>query len=180
MHEDEGVAPVASPSPSPLDLPPQHGTRGDRSLAPRALAYLNIREGLSTLLISVALGVGIAFLPDAMWRGILWGVLAALAVISLAIELPWLNRKEVENTSYTVTPAYVYLTVGWLWRRSTVISTAQILNVEIVQGPLLRAFDAVSVRFTCISEVEALGPLERDAAEHVRATVLRAQGETSS
>ncbi len=84
---------------------------------------------------------------------------------------------EVANTSYTVTPDYVYIARGWLWRRSTVIATAQILNVEIVQGPLLRAFDAVSVRFTCISEVEGLGPLERDAAERIRATVLRAQTE---
>lgn len=180
MGEDEVVAPVASPSSSPLGLPPRHGEPGERSLAPRALAYLNLREGVGTAAVAVALSVGIAFLPDATWRTVLWGVLAALAVVSLAIEMPWLNRKEVENTSYTVTPDFVYITRGWLWRRSTVIATAQILNVEIVQGPLLRAFDAVSVRFTCISEIEGLGPLERDAAERVRATVLLAQGETQA
>lgn len=157
--------------------PPAHGTRGDSVLAPRALTYLNVREGATTILVTTALAVAIAFLPDPGWRTALWVVVGFLAVVSLLIELPWLNRKQVENTSYTVTPDYVYITRGWLWRRTTVIATAQILNVEVVQGPLLRAFDAVSVRFTCISEVEGLGPLEPLAAERIRATVLRAQAE---
>lgn len=171
------MATAASPAPSSVGLPPAHGTPGDRSLAPRALTYLNVRESLTTVVVAVVLCAAVAFLPDPVWRAILWAVVSALTVVSLAIELPWLNRREVANTSYTVTPDYVYIARGWLWRRSTVIATAQILNVEIVQGPLLRAFDAVSVRFTCISEVEGLGPLERDAAERIRATVLRAQTE---
>ncbi|MEV5041067.1 PH domain-containing protein [Microbacterium sp. LMI1x-1-1.1] len=157
--------------------PPAHGTRGDSVLAPRALTYLNVREGVTTVLVTTALAVAIAFLPDPGWRTALWVIVGILAVVSLLIELPWLNRKQVENTSYTATADYVYITRGWLWRRTTVIATAQILNVEVVQGPLLRAFDAVSVRFTCISEVEGLGPLEPRAAERIRTTVLQAQAE---
>lgn len=169
---------TANPTPLPFDPPPAHGTPGDSSLAPRALTYLNVREGLGTVVVTVALSVATSFIPDPMWRAALWILMAALAVVSLLVELPWLNRKQVEHTSFMVTPDFVYITRGWLWRRSMVISTAQILNVEVVQGPLLRAFDVVSVRFTCISEIEGLGPLERDAAELVRATVLRAQTES--
>lgn len=161
----------------PSGYPPAHGTRGDCVLAPRALTYLNVREGATTALVTTVLAVAVCFLPDPAWRTVLWVIVGVLAVVSLLIELPWLNRKHVENTSYTVTEDYVYITRGWLWRRTTVIATAQILNVEVVQGPLLRAFDAVSVRFTCISEVEGLGPLETDAAERIRATVLHAQSE---
>ncbi|WP_217576952.1 hypothetical protein, partial [Streptomyces sp. GbtcB7] len=48
--------------------PPAHGTRGDAVLAPRALTYLNVREGATTILVTTALAVAIAFLPDPGWR----------------------------------------------------------------------------------------------------------------
>ena len=60
------------------------------------------------------------------------------------------------------------------------IATPQVLNVEIVQGPLLRAFDVVSVRFTCITDIERLGPLRREAAEEARMTVLRSQTDAAA
>jgi len=172
------VSPSVRPTQLPLQgPPPTQNAPGNSSLAPRALNYLNVRTGFSTAAAVAVLGGGICFLPDVMWRGILGSVVAALAIISLCVELPWLNRKEVQSCSYTVTPDFVYISRGWLWRRSTTIPTAQILNVEIVQGPLLRMFDVVSVRFTCISEVEALRPLEWSAAELARTTVLLTRAE---
>lgn len=155
--------------------PPAHGAPGRDALAPNALAYLNLRDAVVTIAVGVGLAVGIAFVPDDTVRVALWVVLTVLMASSLLIELPWLNRMQVRHTSYTVTAEYVYVTRGWLWRRTVVIATPQVLNVEIVQGPLLRAFDVVSVRFTCITDIERLGPLRREAAEAARMTVLRSQ-----
>lgn len=155
--------------------PPAHGGPGRDVLAPRALAYLNLRDTIVTIAVATGVAVGIAFVPDDTVRIALWVALAVLTASSLLIELPWLNRMQVRHTSYTVTTEYVYITRGWLWRRTVVIATPQILNVEIVQGPMLRAFDVVSVRFTCIADIERLGPLRREAAEDARLTVLRSQ-----
>lgn len=165
--------------PARSETPPLHGSPGREPLAPRSLAYLNTRDGAITAFATAILAVATGFLPDPALRVILWAVLGVLAAVSLLVELPWLNRMQVRRTSYTVTPDFVYITRGWLWQRSIVIATPQVLNVEIVQGPLLRAFDVVSVRFTCLADIEGLGPLTREAAERVRTTVLRSQTDAS-
>ncbi len=92
MRKDRGDGHRREPAPSSVGLPPAHGTPGDRSLAPRALTYLNVRESLTTVVVAVVLCAAVAFLPDPVWRAILWAVVSALTVVSLAIELPWLNR----------------------------------------------------------------------------------------
>ncbi|MFT4052748.1 MAG: PH domain-containing protein [Microbacterium sp.] len=155
--------------------PPAAGSPGKQRLAPRALSYLNVQHALVVVVIGCAGAGAIAFVPDSSLRGILWALTGVLVTSSLSIELPWLNRVHVRTTSYSVTGAYVYIARGRLWRRSVVIATPQILNVEISQGPLLRAFGLVSVRLLSIVELEHLGPLERDAAERIRSTVLASQ-----
>lgn len=165
----------ADASLAPGGAPPEHGAPGEESLAPCALTYLNVREGTLTVVVALVLCVTTILVFETTWRAPACGLIASLSVLAMAVELPWLNRREVRNTTYTVTRDFVYVTHGWLWRRSTVIATAQILNVEIAQGPLLRAFDAVSVRFTCIADVQRLGPLKKDAAERIRLTVLQGQ-----
>ena len=60
-------------------------------------------------------------------------------------------------------------------QRTTTLSTAQILTVEVAQGPLLRAFKLVRVRFVCIADVEALTGLSAEAAEVIRETILQSQ-----
>lgn len=154
--------------------PPPAGSAGRDGLAPNALAYLNQRETIGTVALASALAAGAAFVPDATLRTVAWIVIGAVAVVALLVELPWLNRVHVRRTSYTVTPEYIYIARGWVWRRSVVIATAQVLNVDVAQGPLLRAHGLVMVRFTCITEVERLGPLTPGAAHRVRASVLDA------
>lgn len=155
--------------------PPAAGTAGSERLAPRAFAYLNAQHALAAVVVGSGMAFGVSFLPDSQLRIVFWIVIGLLVASSLAIELPWLNRVHVRVTSYTVTDSYVYIVRGWLWRRSAIVATSRILNVEISQGPLLRLFGLFSVRLMSIMELEHLGPLERDAAERIRATVLAAQ-----
>lgn len=154
---------------------PPAGASGASALAPGSLSYLRTRFALETFTGSAILAATITLLPDPALRAVAWSTLAALVVIALLIELPWLSRRHVECSSYTVTPDFVYIARGSLIRRSRTISTAQILNVETVQGPLTRRFGMLFVRFTCVAGIESLGPLDTDAADAVRAVVLKTQ-----
>lgn len=100
-------------------------------------------------------------------------LLVVLTALSLAVELPVLNRLRVRHTSYSVQPGFVYITRGALVRRSVFIASHQIQNVETVQGPLLRRFGFVKVRLKCITDVESLGPLDPSAVLAIRRAVLQ-------
>ncbi|QGQ20021.1 PH domain-containing protein [Cellulomonas sp. JZ18] len=157
-----------------IDVPPLPGAPGRERLAPRALAYFHVRSVLEVVL--VAVGVGLALLAATGWRpsGWVFAALVGVTAVGLAVEVPLLDRHKMATTSYTVDPNLVYIARGRWWRRTVSISTAQIINVESVQGPILRRFGLVMVRFTCLADVEALGPLTPEVAERVRETVLRA------
>jgi membrane protein YdbS with pleckstrin-like domain len=79
----------------------------------------------------------------------------------------------MQYTTYSVDASQVQVARGKVFRRVVTISTAQILNIEIRQGPLLRHFGLVKVKFICIADVETLGPVSVTAAEAMRHTILR-------
>ncbi len=147
--------------------------RGSTKLPPGALCYLNIR---STVELTVAVSVGAVLV---LWgldgSAQAWGLLALglLAALGLAVELPMINRLHMRYTRYSVDPTFVYITRGALIQRSVLIPTRQILNVETVQGPLLRKFGFAKVRFKCITDVEGLGPLDPAAVLEIRSVVAR-------
>lgn len=173
LQDDEGEPRCGElPVSATPRLPPPAGSPGADRLAARAGTYLNLRDATVTLVVG-ALVAGVAVvIPDPALRVVVWAGTALLVLVSLLVELPWLNRVRVRTTSYTVTPDFIYVVRGRLWRRSVLIATPQVLNVEIVQGPLLRSFGLVAMRFTCITETEWLGPLDPDSADRARATVL--------
>lgn len=155
--------------------PQSHGTH---RLAPAALRYQNTSDIILAAVGTPLLAAATLLIPDLTWR--LWILigLGFFTVVGLVIDIPFVNRWEVRNTSYTVTPEVVFIRRGLLVRRTTTLSTAQILNVEIVQGPLLRAFDLVKVRFTCIADVEGITGVTEDAAREIRDTILASQNGT--
>lgn len=147
---------------------PTMGEPGDTALPPRSLSYLNLRDGAEVALVSfVAAALAWWFLEgSALYLS--WLVLGILALVAFAVELPILNKRRVRNTSYSVEDEYVYITRGAVLRRSVFIPVRHILNVETVQGPLLRRFGFVKVRFVCITEVESLLPLDAAAVADIR------------
>ena len=148
------------------------GDSGESRLPPTALRYLNLVDVISTSATAlVVIAAAIAFLPPE------WRVAAVIAIIvaslvGVGVELPLLNRLRVRHTSYTVTSEIVYLARGVLIRRIVTLPAAHVLNVEIVQGPILRRCDLVTIRFVTITAIEPLGPLTPDAARVIRASIL--------
>ena len=165
-------APARARAVRPLPGPDGHG---EHRLAPAALRYENVSDLLVALIGAPLLAAAAMLIPDAGWRTGALIAIGAFTLLGLAVDLPFVNRWTVRNTSYTVTPEVVFIRRGLLVRRTITLATVQILNVEIVQGPLLRAFDLVKVRFTCIADVEGITGITAEAAREIRDTVLASQ-----
>lgn len=146
--------------------------RYSESLPPHSLRYLNIRSVLDIMILTVLAVIAIwAFVPTS-WRPAAWALLAVSVALGIAIDLPVVNRLQVRNTSYEVTEDAVRLRRGMLLRRDTVISTAQLLNVTIIDGPLLRRYGLAKVAFTTIAHIEPLGPVTAAEALRLRSRAL--------
>jgi uncharacterized protein len=151
---------------------PLAGDPGAEHLADSAVRYWNIRSVVGGVIILMTC-VGAIFVVRSEWI-FFWGpwVAVPLVVIGVLLDVVLINKIQFRNYSFTVTADYVYVARGRLFRRSATIPTSQILNVETVQGPLLAAMGLVTVRFTCILDVDGIGPLMPDAAERIRHAVL--------
>ncbi|WP_158270348.1 PH domain-containing protein [Mycetocola zhujimingii] len=150
------------------------GEPGDLGLPAQALKYLNLVDCLAISITAAGLGAIAWLVAEPPVREIVLVIIALGLATGLTFEIRMLNRIVVRKTSYTVTRDEVYIARGLLFRKYVSIPAPQVLNVEIAEGPLLRKFGLVKIRFTCITDVEALGPITPAAAESIRSTVLSA------
>lgn len=141
-------------------------------LPPSALRYLRVRSLVELLIAAPAVALIAFWIVPEEWRLPSLCVVSFLAVVGAAVELPFIDRRIVENTSYEVADGAVRIRRGVLIRRDLVISTAQILNVSIVRGPLLRRFGLAKVSFATIAHSDGLGPVSPPEAERIRQRVL--------
>lgn len=154
---------------------PVAGGPGVERLADQAVRYWNIRSVVGDVVI-LALCAGAIAIFRAEWM-FFWGpwVVAPLVVVSGLLDVLLFNRIEFRNYSFTVTEDYVYVARGRWFRTSATIPTSQILNVSTAQGPLLRAAGLVKVQFTCLLDVDGIGPITQEDADRIRRTVLNQQ-----
>lgn len=122
------------------------GEPGSDRLPGEALRYLNVIDVITVLLTASVSGVVAWFVFEPL-RVILAIILLVVAT-AIIFEIQIMNRLRVRNTSFTVTGDEIYIVRGLLVRRFTSIATSQVLNVEITEGPILRRFGLVKIRFT--------------------------------
>ena len=114
-------------------------------LAPKAVA-VDILRGAIVWAILLIVAVSLVFGIPALQTPIVLAVLA-LAVIVLIIELAWLTPAAVRSFRYSVSPDGVHTSAGVIFRRENFVPMQQILIVERRQGPIMRSFGLVKVRF---------------------------------
>lgn len=150
------------------------------TLPPVALHYLTIRSTIEVLMTG-ALACGLAlWLVPGSWRMPTLVIMAILIIAGLIVDVPIVSRLTMHHTSYQVGADAVRIKRGVLLSKDTVLSTAQILNVSIIEGPLLRRFGLAKVRFTTLNHVEPLGPVERGVAVEIRRQALSTYVEAST
>src|SRR6218665_33085 len=142
-----------------------------RGLPARSIAYARTRTCIDVG-VAVAIFVAIVFaVAPAVWRPVLFTVAGVLVLVALTIQIPFIDRMRISNTSYDIDEGFVQIRRGILFVEDIVVPTDRILNVAIIQGPVLRLFGLARIRFVAISHFEALGPLFLDDAVRLRAEV---------
>ncbi|TFD28543.1 PH domain-containing protein [Cryobacterium lyxosi] len=150
------------------------GEPGSDRLPNEALRYLNAIDAATALVTASAVSIVAWFVFEPLRVVILTVIMLGVAA-AIAFEIQIMNRLRMRNTSFTVTGDEIYIVRGLFFRRFTSIATSQVLNVEITEGPVLRKFGLVKIRFTCIVAVEPLGPITPAVATAIRSTVLLKQ-----
>ncbi|MFJ5697204.1 PH domain-containing protein [Arthrobacter sp. NPDC093139] len=150
------------------------------TLPPAALHYLMIRSTFEVLVTGVvSCGLALWLVPSG-WKSPTLIVMAILIIAGLIIDVPIVSRLTTRHTSYHVDADAVRISRGFFLSKDTVLSTAQILNISIIEGPLLRRFGLAKVRFTTLNHVEPLGPVERGVAVDIRRQALATYLEAST
>lgn len=148
-----------------------HVSLREQSLPPRALGYLMTRSACELAVGTVVIAMLLAQFAEGRWATVAWSLLLVGTALTALVEIPYFDKLKVRFTTFSANSERVVVRRGRWLRKVTTIPSRQILSVEVVEGPLLRRFALVNVRFTCISEIERLGPLEpavaRDLVEIV-------------
>lgn len=151
-----------------------------RALPARARPYL-FCHGLLDLLCGTACLAGILLW---LWPGILTlrysGVVIAVVIVVELVALAVGCIMRVAFTRYGAVTESVTIAQGFFFRRSRHIPTARILNVDIVQGPIERLWDLVTVRFSTVAGVLRLGPVPSEEAARLRNIVIGVDHHDSS
>lgn len=141
-------------------------------LPARALWYEGVRSVVIAAAVALSFALATQLIPDSDVRAaIVFGGLA-LVLCGTVLDLAVVDRLRVASTSYGVSSETVAIARGVMVRTITVIPARQIMNVQVVHGPLLRHLGLVQVRFTTIAGSPTLGPVRPEEADAIRARIL--------
>ncbi|MGL5827457.1 MAG: PH domain-containing protein [Nocardioides sp.] len=156
--------------------PPPHGPEVKSiRLSDHSLGYLGVRSAIATAIFVSGI-LAIATLIGAWDENRIWALLAvAISVCGGLLDVTLLNRLEIRHTICTATPSLLRIDRGRVFRRSTIVRLDHILNTEVVQGPLLRAFGLYKFRFTGALSQVIFGPVDSDSIEFIQEHVISAK-----
>lgn len=137
-----------------------------------ALKYLMVHAALEVLGVGLVSSMALFWLLPVDWKLPALAVMMVLIIMGLIVDVPIISRLTMRYTSYHVDSDAVRISRGILFSKDMVLSTAQILNISIVDGPLLRKFGLAKVRFTTLNHVEPLGPVSLENAIAIRQEAL--------
>ena len=162
----------ATPGPADASLPSAPAEPGSR-LPRRALAYLNLKAGMTWAGTMVAGLVVWLAIPTAVPSWLLVGG-AFIATVTLITDIAFVHRWHCRTYRYALTADATRITHGRIFLRERSIPTSRTFGVEVVQGPVLRAFDLLELRIVTVVGSHPLGPVPRDEAERIRAVITAA------
>lgn len=119
--------------------------------------------------IGCIVGCGLLWSATLIWPGVQWvGALAVLggpiAVAATLADIVWLVARRHASYRYALDQHGLRLRQGVLIAHRTVVPAAQILYVDVSQGPIERALRLSTLRIGTLGSTHEVGPLaEADA-----------------
>lgn len=143
-----------------------------------AVRFTLLKIALAYLVAAVACAAVIVWVPwesaswIAMWIG------SPLILIGALIDLCWLTRRQVRSYRYEITSTTVSVSHGIIVRSASTMALVQLLNVEVVEGPLARAFGLATLKLGTIGDGLSIGPIVADRARQLQAALMPAGTKT--
>ena len=97
--------------------------------------------------------------------GIVTGILYAVALIVWLVVLPPIR---FYRWRYEVSPDYLDIAKGIIWRKRYTIPFIRVQNTDTRQGPILRAFKLASVTVSTAAKEHEIPGLDFETAEQLR------------
>jgi len=138
-----------------------------------ALTYLNLRA-LIVWAAVMAAGLLVHLVLAGTIPVPLLIVAAAIATITLITDVAFVHRWHCRTYRYHLTTEATRISYGRIFLRQRSIPVKRTFGVELVQGPLLRAFGLAELRIVTVVGSHPLGPVPWREAERLRATITGA------
>lgn len=102
------------------------------------------------------------------WVRLVLLVEAALFIVLVAAFIGVLPGIRFARWRYEVSPEYLDIAKGIIWRKRYTIPFIRVQNTDTRQGPILRAFGLASVTVSTAAKEHVIPGLQFDAAEQLR------------
>ena len=142
-----------------------------QQLNPRIKAVWRLSDGLWTTGIFLVCFIPfllVALISQELWAYIVVLALLAAYVASLIVVLLVLPPIRHLRWRYEISPEYVDIARGIIWRKRFVIPFIRVQNTDTRQGPILRAFGLASVTISTAAGSHEIPGLGFDEAELLR------------
>lgn len=109
-----------------------------------------------------------ALLDPARWVLVTVGVLLVVFAVLYVVFLAVLPPIRYARWRYELSPDYLDIAKGIVWRKRYIIPFIRVQNTDTRQGPILRAFGLASVTVSTAAGEHAIPGLRFDEAEQLR------------
>lgn len=147
----------------------------ERTLPHSAVSYSRTRSGLEALLVVIVAVLVIVTVVPGNVRPISTAAVVGFAGLTAIIDIPFIDPARTRSVSFGLEGDFLRIRHGIFVRQDIVLPTDRILNITVVQGPILRVFGLAKIRFATISHFVPLGPLDVDEALRFRGEVQARQ-----
>ncbi|GAF40500.1 hypothetical protein FC83_GL001183 [Agrilactobacillus composti DSM 18527 = JCM 14202] len=113
------------------------------------------------------------------WHFIFIIITAILLIAIPAVQLALIPYR-YHFTGYEITPEFVILQTGFIFRKQDTIPTARIQNVTLEQGPLLRWQHLQAVRIVTAATTHTIEGVVLDVADNLRETIVHFASEVQA
>lgn len=141
-------------------------------LDPRIKAVWRISDAtwivVCFLICFVPFAIVAANLPDAAWPRIVLIVVAVFYAVLLILFVAVLPPIRYVRWRYELTPDYLDIARGIVWRKRFIIPFIRVQNTDTRQGPILRAFGLSSVTVSTAAGEHEIPGLGNEEAELLR------------
>ncbi len=142
-------------------------------LDPRIKSVWRINDAITVALVALVCIVPFAIVcaaapEEAAWALVVVAAEAVAAIVALGLVLAVLPPIRYARWRYELSPEFLDIACGILWRKRYVIPFIRVQNTDTQQGPVLRAFGLSSVTVSTAAGSHQIPGVDNATAEALR------------